>query len=81
MICIVKRLLNWPMSPPITTLAEQAHYTELVARQVQDHTDNIPVLAQGFKESKRFMSDAQIGAFLDRAIRNRICMSVFCACF
>jgi 26S proteasome regulatory subunit T1 len=39
---------------------------------VEEARENIPILARGFQESKRYMSEEEISTFLNRAIRNRI---------
>ncbi|KAI5476704.1 hypothetical protein MNV49_007362 [Pseudohyphozyma bogoriensis] len=39
---------------------------------VSKHKDNIPILAKGFQETRKYLPDQVITSFLDRAIRNRI---------
>ncbi|GAA5965769.1 hypothetical protein JCM3765_007337 [Sporobolomyces pararoseus] len=58
--------------PEIKTLAENDKLCKVMANMVSAHTDNIPLLARGFKESRKYLPDAVITDFLDRAIRNRI---------
>ncbi|CEH12551.1 Dehydrogenase kinase [Ceraceosorus bombacis] len=47
-------------------------FTRELERMVEDHRENIPTLARGFLESKRYMSASAISAFLDGAIHSRI---------
>ncbi|GAA6004802.1 hypothetical protein JCM11491_002236 [Sporobolomyces phaffii] len=58
--------------PEIKSLAENDKLCTMMANMVSAHTDNIPLLARGFKESRKYLPDAVITDFLDRAIRNRI---------
>ncbi|GAA5927594.1 alpha-ketoacid dehydrogenase kinase family protein [Sporobolomyces koalae] len=58
--------------PEIKSLAENDKLCKVMANMVSAHTDNIPLLARGFKESRKYLPDAVITDFLDRAIRNRI---------
>ncbi|POY74010.1 hypothetical protein BMF94_2821 [Rhodotorula taiwanensis] len=69
--------------PEISTLADNDRLCEIVAKMVEEHRDNIPLLAKdrvaliicallGFKECRKYLPDATITDFLDRAIRNRI---------
>ncbi|BGP54669.1 hypothetical protein JCM8202v2_002256 [Rhodotorula sphaerocarpa] len=58
--------------PEVTTLADNDALCEAVAQMVEEHRDNIPLLAKGFKECRKYLPDATITDFLDRAIRNRI---------
>ena len=59
--------------PAIKSVEDNRRFTEELYNLVSLHSDNIPTLAQGFKESRRFMPDEAITHFLDRAIRSRIC--------
>ena len=59
--------------PPIKSVEDNRRFTDELYNLVSMHSDNIPTLAQGFKESRRFMPDEAITSFLDRAIRSRIC--------
>ncbi|GAA5852344.1 hypothetical protein JCM5353_003645 [Sporobolomyces roseus] len=58
--------------PEIKGLADNDKLCKMMANMVSAHTDNIPLLARGFKESRKYLPDAVITDFLDRAIRNRI---------
>ncbi|GAA5874896.1 hypothetical protein JCM3774_006562 [Rhodotorula dairenensis] len=58
--------------PTVTSLADNDKLCAVVAQMVEEHRDNIPLLAKGFKECRKYLPDATITDFLDRAIRNRI---------
>lgn len=58
--------------PEVTSLADNDKLCAAVAQMVEEHRDNIPLLAKGFKECRKYLPDATITDFLDRAIRNRI---------
>ncbi|GJN89865.1 hypothetical protein Rhopal_002854-T1 [Rhodotorula paludigena] len=58
--------------PEVRTLADNDRLCKGLAQMVEEHRDNIPLLAKGFKESRKYLPDATITEFLDRAIRNRI---------
>ncbi|GAA5892870.1 alpha-ketoacid dehydrogenase kinase family protein [Sporobolomyces salmoneus] len=58
--------------PEIKSLAENDKLCKVMANMVSAHADNIPLLARGFMESRKYLPDAVITDFLDRAIRNRI---------
>ncbi|GAA96004.1 hypothetical protein E5Q_02664 [Mixia osmundae IAM 14324] len=58
--------------PRISSYEDFEKFTSALNDTVELHSSNIPVLAQGFQECKRYMSDVEISQFLDRAIRNRI---------
>jgi len=57
---------------PITTLAAEAAFTDLMADLVQTHANTIPVLARGFLESRRYIAPAEVTRFLDEHLRARI---------
>jgi len=84
---------NLSSIPEIKTLADNERLCKVMAQMVEEHRDNIPLLAKGalaslarsleparadssvptgFKESRKYLPDATITDFLDRAIRNRI---------
>ncbi|BGP31068.1 hypothetical protein JCM10296v2_002832 [Rhodotorula toruloides] len=63
---------NLTLVPEVKTLADNDRLCKVVAQMVEEHRDNIPLLAKGFKESRKYLPDATITDFLDRAIRNRI---------
>ncbi|GAA6029655.1 hypothetical protein JCM8097_000987 [Rhodosporidiobolus ruineniae] len=58
--------------PEVKTLADNDKLCRVMSQMVEEHRDNIPLLAKGFKESRKYLPDALITDFLDRAIRNRI---------
>ncbi|KAL8277233.1 hypothetical protein RQP46_010406 [Phenoliferia psychrophenolica] len=58
--------------PEIKTLEDNDRLCEAMAHMVEEHRDNIPVLAKGFQETRRYLPDSTITSFLNRAIRNRI---------
>ncbi|GAA5871295.1 hypothetical protein JCM1840_004405 [Sporobolomyces johnsonii] len=63
---------NLTTVPEVKTLEDNDHLCKVMAQMVEEHRDNIPILAKGFKESRKYLPDAVITDFLDRAIRNRI---------
>ncbi|GAA5900633.1 hypothetical protein JCM6882_000927 [Rhodosporidiobolus microsporus] len=63
---------NLTTVPEVKTLADNDKLCRVVAQMVEEHRDNIPLLAKGFKESRKYLPDSVITDFLDRAIRNRI---------
>ncbi|GAA5870229.1 hypothetical protein JCM8547_006921 [Rhodosporidiobolus lusitaniae] len=63
---------NLSTVPEIKTLADNDKLCRVMANMVEEHRDNIPLLAKGFKESRKYLPDSVITDFLDRAIRNRI---------
>lgn len=56
----------------IKTLQDNARFAEKLDEMVSLHSENIPTLARGFLECKRYMSSSAISAFLDGAIHSRI---------
>ncbi len=64
-------LLPW-RERPIATLEDEIAFTEVLAELVATHADTIPVLAQGFLECRRYISPADVTAFLDEHLRARI---------
>lgn len=56
----------------IHTLEEETHFTEVMADLVQTHSNTISVLAQGFLESRRYISPTAVTRFLDEHLRARI---------
>lgn len=47
-------------------------FTEVMADLVQTHSNTIPILARGFLECKKYISPAEVTAFLDEHLRARI---------
>lgn len=58
--------------PPIRTVEDNSALVEALITMVDDATDVIGMFANGFKESKRYLSEEQISSFLNRAIQSRI---------
>ena len=58
--------------PEIVDLEDHDRFTNLVEKLVDDHSQNIPTLARGFLECKRYMDSKDVSAFLDAAIHSRI---------
>ncbi|KAM0755679.1 alpha-ketoacid dehydrogenase kinase [Meredithblackwellia eburnea MCA 4105] len=58
--------------PEIKSLEDNDKLCDAVAHMVEEHRDNIPILAKGFQETRRYLPDSVVTSFLDRAIRNRI---------
>lgn len=58
--------------PPIKTLSDNEAFTRTLEGLVEDHANNVPILARGFSECKDYLSETQITTFFDKAIRNRI---------
>ncbi|KAJ5885506.1 hypothetical protein N7495_010016 [Penicillium taxi] len=56
----------------ITTLEEENQFGDVLADLVQTHTNTIPVLAQGFLESRKYVSPDYVTRFLDTHLRARI---------
>ncbi|WEW57269.1 hypothetical protein PRK78_002734 [Emydomyces testavorans] len=56
----------------ITTLEDEKQFTETMAELVQTHTNTIPVLARGFLECRKYISQEEVTTFLDEHLRARI---------
>ncbi|CAK7218465.1 hypothetical protein SCUCBS95973_003494 [Sporothrix curviconia] len=56
----------------ITTLEEEIAFTDVLAELVATHQNTIPILAQGFLESRKYIAPADVTAFLDEHLRARI---------
>ncbi|KAF3483006.1 kinase isozyme 4 [Arthroderma uncinatum] len=56
----------------ISTAEEEKQFTEIMADLVQTHDNTIPVLARGFLECRKYISPAEVTAFLDEHLRARI---------
>lgn len=57
---------------PIRTQQDNLNFTAVIEDLVSAHAQNIPTLARGFQESRKYMDAKQISAFLDAAIHSRI---------
>ncbi|KDE07408.1 hypothetical protein MVLG_02275 [Microbotryum lychnidis-dioicae p1A1 Lamole] len=58
--------------PEIKTLEGNDELCSAMSKMVEEHRDNIPILAKGFQETRRYLADTAVTQFLDRAIRDRI---------
>ncbi|SOV09573.1 related to branched-chain alpha-ketoacid dehydrogenase kinase, mitochondrial precursor [Ustilago sp. UG-2017a] len=56
----------------IETQEDNVRFTAVIEDLVAAHAQNIPTLARGFQESRKYMDARQISAFLDAAIHSRI---------
>ncbi|KAJ4165337.1 hypothetical protein LMH87_006971 [Akanthomyces muscarius] len=56
----------------IATPDDEVRFTHVLAELVATHTDTIPILAKGFLECRRYISPAEVTAFLDSHLRARI---------
>jgi len=58
--------------PPIRSVEDNSTLLHALETMVDDAADVIGMFANGFKESKRYLSEEQISSFLNRAIQSRI---------
>ncbi|KNZ51020.1 hypothetical protein VP01_412g6 [Puccinia sorghi] len=58
--------------PPIRSAEDNSTLLHALETMVDDAADVIGMFANGFKESKRYLSEEQISSFLNRAIQSRI---------
>ncbi|TKY87553.1 hypothetical protein EX895_003567 [Sporisorium graminicola] len=56
----------------IQTQQDNQRFTAVIEDLVAAHAQNIPTLARGFQEARKYMDARQISAFLDAAIHSRI---------
>jgi len=57
---------------PISSLEDEAAFTRLLTRLVENHKDVIPTLSKGMLECKKFLSTAEMNRFFDQKIKARI---------
>ncbi|PWN52703.1 alpha-ketoacid dehydrogenase kinase [Violaceomyces palustris] len=57
---------------PIETQEDNRHFTEVLEELVSAHSQNVPTLARGFQESRKYMDPRDVAAFLDATIHSRI---------
>ncbi|KAG8951551.1 26S proteasome regulatory subunit 7 [Tulasnella sp. 408] len=71
---IPKRLAQRALAtyPAPTNIEENRAFTRRLESLVDAHSDDIPILAKGFRESARYITPAATSAFLDEIIRSRI---------
>ncbi|CAK7266170.1 hypothetical protein SEPCBS57363_001955 [Sporothrix epigloea] len=67
-----RRRVKGQGAPAITTLEEEIAFTDVLAELVTTHQNTIPILAQGFLESRKYIAPADVTAFLDEHLRARI---------
>jgi hypothetical protein len=58
--------------PEVKSLEDNQQFVERLDELVTAHAENIPTLARGFLECKKYMSSNAISTFLDGAIHSRI---------
>ncbi|CAG8456932.1 4360_t:CDS:2 [Ambispora gerdemannii] len=58
--------------PEITSIEKDSEFAALLKETVDSHAENIPTLAKGFQECKKYMKSDDIKLFLDDMIRARI---------
>lgn len=56
----------------LETQEDNERFTAVLEELVSEHAQNIPTLARGFQEARKYMDARQISAFLDAAIHSRI---------
>ncbi|KZO97845.1 alpha-ketoacid dehydrogenase kinase [Calocera viscosa TUFC12733] len=56
----------------VRTLEENEGFVRRLQGLVESHANDIPIMAKGFQECKRYMTPSAVSAFLDSAIRSRI---------
>ena len=59
-------------SRKITTIEEEARFTEAMADLVQTHSNTIPTLAAGFLQCRKYVDPLEVTRFLDQHLRARI---------
>ena len=64
-------LLPWA-EKEISSLEDEAKFTEVMADLVQTHANTIGILARGFLEARRYISPQVVTGFLDEHLRARI---------
>ncbi|KAI9847118.1 MAG: hypothetical protein M1838_001022 [Thelocarpon superellum] len=57
---------------PVSSMAEESTFTEVMADLVQTHANTIPTLARGFLECRKYIDPAEVTRFLDEHLRARI---------
>ncbi|KDN53105.1 alpha-ketoacid dehydrogenase kinase [Tilletiaria anomala UBC 951] len=58
--------------PEIVDLNDHDNFVSMLESLVEDHAQNVPILARGFLECKKYMDAREVSAFLDAAIHSRI---------
>jgi len=63
--------------PPIKTLDQEKVFTELLQNTLNCSSDTLPLLAEGFRESKRHIKqETLVRSFLDRALTSRLAIKM-----
>jgi len=63
--------------PPIKTLEQEKIYTELLQNTLNCSSDTLPLLTEGFRESKRHIKQEMlVRNFLDRALTSRLAIKM-----
>ncbi|ODA78501.1 hypothetical protein RJ55_05882 [Drechmeria coniospora] len=57
---------------PVAAAEDEIRFTKVLAELVATHTDTIPILAKGFLECRKYISNADVTRFLDEHLRARI---------
>lgn len=65
--------------PPITDMKTEIRYSHALSKLLDDHKDVIKMLAEGFKETTKHISDEQIvKSFLDYLLTSRLAVRMLC---
>ena len=67
----LSKLLPWA-EQEIRSVKEELEFTKILAEVVSTHSNTISTLAQGFLETRKYLSPREITAFLDEHLRARI---------
>lgn len=63
--------------PPIKTLDQEKEFTELLQNTLNCSSDTLPLLAEGFRESKQHIKqETLVRNFLDRALTSRLAIKM-----
>ncbi|ELT93703.1 hypothetical protein CAPTEDRAFT_160347 [Capitella teleta] len=61
--------------PPITDFDIEARYCQMLRQLLEDHSDVVTMLAEGFKETKKHIKDPHmVQTFLDRMLTSRLAL-------
>jgi len=65
--------------PPVHNFEEEAGYSGLLRDLLQDHSDVVTMLAEGFKECRKHIKDESlVKVFLDRTLTSRLGIRMLC---
>lgn len=63
--------------PPVKTLEQEQDFTELLKNILSSTSNTLPLLAEGFRESKRHIKQEDlVRSFLDRALTSRLAIKM-----